>query len=114
MAIRCAEAAELLAGEGVFCDVLDLRTLVPLDRAAILGSVRKTGRLVVAAEAVKRGSVASDIAAFAAEEAFSFLKAPIQRVCGKVTPIPYNSVLERAVIPDAEEIARAVRKIMRR
>jgi pyruvate dehydrogenase E1 component beta subunit len=63
MALRSMEAAELLAAEGISCDVLDLRTLVPLDRAAILGSVRKTGRLVVAAEAVKRGSVASDIAA---------------------------------------------------
>jgi pyruvate dehydrogenase E1 component beta subunit len=103
----------MLAAEGISCDVLDLRTLVPLDRDAILASVRKTGRLVVAAEAVKRGSVASDIAAFAAESAFPFLKAPILRVCGKVTPIPYHTVLEQAVIPDAGEIADAVRKLVR-
>lgn len=114
MALRSTEAAQILAQEGITCDVIDLRTLVPMDRAAILSSVRKTGRLVVACEAVKRGSVASDIAAFAAEEAFHCLKAPVARVCGKTTPIPYNAKLEHAVIPDALEIAHAVRTLLDR
>lgn len=113
MALRSVEAAKQVSEEGISCDVLDLRSLVPLDREAILTSLRKTGRLVVVGEAVKRGSVASDIAAFAAEEGFSFLKAPILRICGKVTPIPYNSALERAVIPETAEIAQAVRKIVK-
>ena len=112
MALKSLEAAEILAHEGISCDVLDLRTLVPLDRKAILDSVKKTGRLVVVNEAVKRGSVASDIAAFAAEEAFSHLKAPTLRVSGKITPIPYNAALERACVPDAGEIVAAVKKVM--
>ncbi|MDP2983727.1 MAG: alpha-ketoacid dehydrogenase subunit beta [Candidatus Latescibacter sp.] len=112
MALKSLEAAEILAHEGISCDVLDLRTLVPLDRKAILDSVKKTGRLVVVNEAVKRGSVASDIAAFAAEEAFMYLKAPIMRVSGKITPIPYNAALENACVPDAGEIVAAVKKLM--
>jgi pyruvate dehydrogenase E1 component beta subunit len=111
MALRCIEAADMLAGEGIRCDVIDLRTLVPLDMRAVLDSVRKTGRLVVVNEAAKRGSVASDIAARAAEEGFAYLRAPILRVSGKNTPIPYNSALERAVVPDVREIAEAVRRI---
>lgn len=114
MALKSLEAARILEGDGVFCDVLDLRTLVPMDREAILSSVRKTGRLVVVNEAVKRGSVASDIAAFVSEEAFGFLKAPIVRVSGENTPIPYNSALERAVVPDVGDIVRAVLRVMGR
>lgn len=112
MALKCAEAAEMLAGESISCEVIDPRTLVPLDMHAVLESVKKTGRLVIAAEAVKRGSVASDIAARVAEEGFGHLRAPIVRVCAKNVPIPYNSALERAVVPDAEAIAGAVRKLV--
>jgi pyruvate dehydrogenase E1 component beta subunit len=113
MALRCIEAADTLAGEGIACDVIDLRTLVPLDMRAVLESLKKTGRLVVVNEAAKRGSVASDIAARAAEEGFAYLREPILRVSGKNTPIPYNSALERAVTPDVREIAEAVRRITR-
>jgi acetoin:2,6-dichlorophenolindophenol oxidoreductase subunit beta len=113
MALKSLEAAVILEREGISCEVIDLRTLTPLDRKAILDSVKKTGRLVVVNEAVKRGSVASDIAAFVAEEAFSHLKAPVLRVSGKITPIPYNAVLERACVPDIEEIADAVKKVMK-
>jgi len=109
MSIRSLEAARLLETEGIGCDVLDLRSLVPMDREAILSSVRKTGRLVVVNEAVKRGSVASDIAAFVAEEAFEYLRGPIARVSGINSPIPYNTSLESAAAPRMEDIARAVR-----
>jgi acetoin:2,6-dichlorophenolindophenol oxidoreductase subunit beta len=111
MALKSFEAAELLARDGISCDVLDLLTLVPLDRKAILSSVKKTGRLVIVNEAVKRGSVASDIAAFVAEEAFDYLKAPILRVSGKITPIPYNAALEQACVPTVQEIVKAVTKL---
>ncbi len=112
MALKCVEAADILAGEGITCDVIDLRTLVPMDRESILTSVKKTGRLVVVTEAVKRGSVASDIAAWAAEHAFHELKAPVKRVSGLVTPIPYNARLEKASIPDVEDIICAVKALI--
>jgi len=112
MANRSLEAAEALEREGISCDVLDLRSLVPMDREAIRDSVSKTGRLVIANEAVKRGSVASDIAAWAAEHCFNALKSPIIRVSGKVTPIPYNAELERAVIPGLGDIIAAVQSVV--
>jgi len=114
MAIKSLEAAEALAGLGISCDVLDLRTLVPMDREAILNSVHKTGRLVVVNEAVKRGSVASDISAWAAENAFSDLKAPVVRVSGKNTPIPYNAALERISVPCVDDIVRAVESVVKK
>jgi len=112
MALKSVEAADALEKEGISCEVIDLRTLVPMDRAAVLESIEKTGRLVVVNEAVKRGSVASDISAWAAENAFDRLKSPIVRVSGRVTPIPYNAALERAVVPDVEDIVMAVRTVV--
>jgi len=114
MALKSVEAADVLEKEGISCEVIDLRTLVPMDRAAILESIEKTGRLVVVSEAVKRGSVASDISAWAAENAFDRLKSPIVRVSGRVTPIPYNAALERAVVPGVEDIIKAVRTVVGR
>jgi len=108
---KCVEAAEILESEGLSCEVIDLRTLVPMDREAILASVEKTGRLVIVNEAVKRGSVASDIAAWIAEQAFDALNAPIVRVSGKVTPIPYSTELEPLCVPGTEDIVRAVRSV---
>ena len=112
MAVKSLEASDVLADEGIHCDVLDLRTLVPMDRKAILNSVKKTGRLVIANEAVKRGSVASDIAAWMSENAYHDIKAPIVRVSGKVTPIPYNAQLEQASVPSVEDIVTAVKSIV--
>jgi pyruvate dehydrogenase E1 component beta subunit len=80
-----------------------------MDREAVAASVRKTGRLVIVTEAVRRGSVASDIAAWVAENAFDALKGPIRIVAGRVTPIPYNPALESLCIPNAGDIAEAVR-----
>ncbi len=112
MANECIEAADILAERGIGCEVIDLRTLVPMDRGAILESVKKTGRLAIVTEAVKRGSVASDIAAWAAENAYGYLKAPIVRITGTVTPIPYNRNLVRDVIPDVQNIISGVMSIL--
>ena len=92
--------------------MIDLRTLIPMDRESILKSVKKTGHLVIVNEAVKRGSVASDISAWITEKAFHDLKAPVLRISGKITPIPYNKELEKAVIPDVADIEAGVKSIL--
>jgi len=103
------ESARSLAEEGIFAEVLDLRTLVPLDNETILASAARTGRVVIAQEAVRRGGVASDIASIIQEEAFDSLKAPVRIVAGMNTPIPYSAHLETRVYPDSTRIAEAVR-----
>jgi pyruvate/2-oxoglutarate/acetoin dehydrogenase E1 component len=105
-------AAEELAREGISAEVVDPRTLVPLDEETIIESIRKTHRLVVADEATPAASAASEIAAVAAERAFDWLDAPVRRVCARNVPIPYAPALERAVIPDAARIASAVRDVV--
>ncbi len=105
-------AANELAVEGVSVEVVDLRTLRPWDTATVLESVTKTGRAVVANEAPKIGSLASDISAVISEEAFRSLKAPVVRVCGLDTPIPFSVPLEKIVLPNKEDIKAAVRKVM--
>ncbi|MDQ2966110.1 MAG: alpha-ketoacid dehydrogenase subunit beta [Chloroflexota bacterium] len=106
------EAAATLAAEGVDAEVIDLRTLVPLDRAAILASVRKTRRLLVVHEAIKRGGYGGEIAALVAEEAFDDLDAPPRRLAGVETPIPYAAHLERGVIPQVEDIVRVAKELV--
>jgi len=106
---KALKAAESLAREGIEAEVIDPRTLVPLDRKTILESVRKTGRLVVASEDVLTCGVASEIAAMVAEEALWHLDAPIRRVAVPDTPIPFAPAMEQAVLPQVETIAAAVR-----
>jgi len=113
MANKCAEAADILADKGIECDVIDLRTLVPMDRGMILESVKKTGRLVIVNEAVKRGSVASDISAWVSENAFEYLKAPVMRISGAVTPVPYSKNLAKEVVPDVQNIISGVKSLVR-
>ena len=110
MASVCMEAAEQLASEGIDAEVIDLRTLVPLDREAILQSVKKTEHVVIVQEAVRRGGVASDIAAMIQSEAFDYLDAPIEILAGLNTPVPFNLNLEKQVIPRVEDVAAAARK----
>jgi pyruvate dehydrogenase E1 component beta subunit len=110
MTLHALDAAGKLAAEGIDAEVVDLRTLSPLDRECVLGSVRKTGRAVVAQEAVRRGGVASDIASIIQEEAFRELQAPVAIVAGRNVPIPYNANLEKACTPCAGDILEAVRK----
>jgi 2-oxoisovalerate dehydrogenase E1 component len=106
------EAAGMLANEGIEVEVIDPRTLVPLDLATIVRSVVKTGRLVVVEEAHFGGGFGGQIAARVADAAFRALRAPIKRLAGLDVPIPYNRALETASIPSAEQIVEAVRKIV--
>lgn len=112
---RAVEAAERLAADGIEVEVIDPRSLRPLDRDTILGSVRKTGRLIVVHEGVKSFGVGAEISAMVAEsDAFDFLDAPIVRLGGAEAPIPYNPDLERAAVPQTDGIEAAVRAVMAR
>lgn len=111
MVSKALAAADTLAAQGIEAEVVDPRTLVPLDKAAIIESVKKTGRLVIVHEAVKRGGFGGEIAGIIAEEAFDYLDAPIKRVAGRNVPIAFNEVLERKAVPGPEEIVEAVRSI---
>src|SRR5215469_10516294 len=107
-------AAEQLAEEGISVEVVDPRTLVPLDREAIRSSVQKTGRLVIADEAGPTAGFSAEVAAVATEDAATFarLEAPVKRVCALQVPIPYSPVLENHVFPDRKRIAAAIREVM--
>jgi pyruvate dehydrogenase E1 component beta subunit len=109
--LLCLEAAQKLADEGISAEVLDLRTLSPLDKDTILSSVRKTGHVVVVHQACKQGGVGGDIASMIMEEAFDCLDAPVIRVAGPNVSIPYNMALEQICTPGVKEIYDAVRKI---
>lgn len=109
---RVLEAAEELAEEGISVEIVDPRTLVPLDKDAILASVAKTNRAVVVQEAVRRGGVASDIASIIQAEAFYDLDAPVEIVAGLNTPIPFNLELEQASVPQKDDVMAAVKKVL--
>jgi pyruvate/2-oxoglutarate/acetoin dehydrogenase E1 component len=111
MSHRCQEAADLLAQRGISCEVLDLRTIRPWDRDAVLTSVRKTHRCVVVHEAVKSFGTAAEIAATVMEEAFDDLDAPVIRLGAHDVPIPFNENLERETVPTVERIVEAVQKL---
>ncbi len=108
----CVKAAEILAGEGIDVELIDLRTISPLDVGTILESVARTTRLVIAHEAVKQGGVGAELAAIVAEEAIDCLDAPIVRVGAPFTPVPFARPLERAYRVTPEKIAEAVRSVM--
>jgi 2-oxoisovalerate dehydrogenase E1 component beta subunit len=97
-------AAERLAGDGIDCDVLDLRTLKPLDEEAILASVRKTGKILIVHSANRLAGLGAELAALISEKAFEWLDGPIRRLGGLDTPIPFSPPLEDAYRPDAEKI----------
>jgi pyruvate dehydrogenase E1 component beta subunit len=105
------EAADKLAEEGISAEVIDPRSLVPLDKETILESVKRTHRAVIVHEAVERAGVANWIASIIQEEVFDYLDAPVMRVCGENVPIPFAQNLEAAAIPNPDRIAEAVRKI---
>ena len=111
MVTKALKAAERLTREGIEIEVIDPRTLVPLDLETILQSVRKTNRVVIVHEGCKRGGIGAEIACDIMEEAFDFLDAPIERVGALNVPVPYSGPLENAVIPDEESIIRAVKKV---
>jgi pyruvate dehydrogenase E1 component beta subunit len=109
---RSLNAAEEVAKEGIDVEIVDPRTLVPLDGRAILESVKKTGRLLVADEGHKTCGVAAEISAMVAEEAIYYLKAPVARVCSPDTPVPFSPPLEQAYIPDVKDLVPAIKRLM--
>ncbi len=115
MVHRALEAAEALKEEGIDAEILDLRSVRPVDHETIAASVRKTGKLLVVHEAVKSYGVGAEISAMIAEsDAFDFLDAPILRLGGSESPIPYNPELEKAAVPQAETIRSAAMRLVRR
>jgi len=111
---KALTAAEQLNKEGISAEVLDPRTLVPLDKTAIVKSVRKTGRIVIVSEDCKTAGVSAEIAGVVAEEALDYLDAPIKRVAEPDTPIPFSPSMEQFVIPNENSIVQAVRSIVSR
>lgn len=112
LVLRSLNAAEEAAKEGIEVEIVDPRTLVPLDRKTILDSVKKTGRLLVADEGQRTCGVAAEISAMVAEEAIYYLKAPIARVCSPDTPVPFSPPLEQAYIPDVKDLLPAIKRLM--
>jgi len=112
MTLKCLEAAAALEADGIRAEVVDLRTLSPLDKETILASARKTGRAIVVHEAVKRGGVGGDIAAMLMEEAYDDLDGPVLRIAGRNTPIPYNLNIEKACVPSVEDIVAGVLRMV--
>jgi pyruvate/2-oxoglutarate/acetoin dehydrogenase E1 component len=108
---RCVAAAEALAGEGVDAEIIDLRSLRPLDDATILASVRRTRRVAIVDEGWRTGSLAAEIGMRIVEQGFYDLDAPIVRVCTEEVPIPYPKHLEDAALPGPERIVAAVRRM---
>jgi 2-oxoisovalerate dehydrogenase E1 component beta subunit len=105
------EAAEAAARDGIGVEVLDLRTLLPLDEEAILATAGKTGKVIVLHEATRTGGPGGEIAATIAERAFEYLDAPVVRVAPPDTPVPYSPTLEEYFLPNAEKLGRAIRAL---
>ncbi len=114
MVHKALEAAEILAAEGIDIEVIDLRSIRPIDSATIIESVKKTTRLACIYEGVKTLGIGSEISALIAEsEAFDYLDAPIMRLGGAETPIPYSPILEKAAVPQVEGIVEALRNLVK-
>ena len=112
MVLKALRAAERLAADGIEAEVIDLRTLTPLDLETVLRSVRKTNRVVIAHEACRRGGFGGELAAQIQEEAFDSLDAPVLRVGALDVPIPYSKPMEEYVIPDEARIAGVVKRLL--
>ncbi|MBI1742825.1 alpha-ketoacid dehydrogenase subunit beta, partial [Candidatus Acetothermia bacterium] len=106
----CLEAAEKAKTEGIKSEVIDLRTLLPFDKDAIMKSATKTGRIVIVHEAPKTCGFGAEVSALLAEEAIEHLRAPIVRVTGFDTPFPYT--LENVYLPDADRILNAIKRVV--
>jgi pyruvate/2-oxoglutarate/acetoin dehydrogenase E1 component len=113
MTVEALKAAEALATAGISCEVIDLRTLAPLDIDTVAASVEKTGRALIVCEDCKTAGVSAEIAARVIEECFDFLQAPIRRVAAADAPVPCSDVLERAALPDAQKIVDAAAALLR-
>ncbi len=111
MMLPTLDAAQQLSSEGIEAEVIDLRTLLPLDRDAILASVKKTNKLLIVHEDTRTGGIAGEIAAIVCESAFADLDGPITRVTALDTPVPYAPPLEERFLPNAEKVAAAAREL---
>jgi acetoin:2,6-dichlorophenolindophenol oxidoreductase subunit beta len=111
---KALQAAEQLASEGIELEVIDPRSLVPLDEETIVESVKKTGRLIVSHEAYTRGGYGAEIVSRVVDSAFDYLDAPPLRVCAKDVPVPYSAVLETAALPQVDDLVAAARALMHR
>jgi 2-oxoisovalerate dehydrogenase E1 component beta subunit len=111
MVSETLRSAEMLAAEGISCEIVDVRTLAPMDTDAVLASVRRTGRALVVHEARRTAGVGAEICATISEHAFESLDAPITRLTAPDTPVPYSPPLEKVYRPDAESIAVAARNL---
>jgi len=106
------EASEILSNEGIDVEIIDLRTLKPLDKDTIINSVKKTNKCIVVEQGWSQSGVASEISAILMEEAFDYLDGPVCRVSGKDVPMPYAENLEKLALPTVEDILNAVKKII--
>jgi pyruvate/2-oxoglutarate/acetoin dehydrogenase E1 component len=106
------EASEILSKDGIEAEVIDLRTLSPMDRGMVVDSVKKTNRVIIVEEGNLTGGVGAEIAAWITEEAFDFLDAPVKRVASKDVPIPFNPVMEGFVIPNTGDIIQAIKEVV--
>ncbi len=108
------DAAEALAKEGIDAEVIDLRTLRPLDTATIIESVKKTNRLVSVEEGWPYAGIGSELAALMMEQAFDYLDAPVKRVCAVDVPLPYAANLEKLALPQADHVIAAAKEVLYR
>ncbi len=111
MVHTAAEAAESLAADGLSIEIVDLRTLIPWDRAAVLASARKTSKVLVLHEDTRTGGFGAEIAATVAEEAFEDLDAPIRRIAAPDTPVPFSPPLEKRFLPQVEDVVEGLREL---
>ncbi|MGI5998909.1 MAG: alpha-ketoacid dehydrogenase subunit beta, partial [Lutispora sp.] len=112
MVHEALNAASKLSQDGIEVEVIDPRTLYPLDNKTIFNSIEKTNKVIIVTEETKRGSYAGEIAAIIAEECFDNLDAPVARVCSLDSPIPFSPVLEDYVVPNFQDIINAVKKML--
>ena len=114
MANESLAAAERLAGDGIDVEVIDPRTLQPLDTDTIVESVRKTNRVVVVHEAVRFGGLGAEVAAQIQEQAFDHLDAPVGRIAAPFSPVPFSPALEQHYLPSADDVAAGIRDALAR
>jgi pyruvate dehydrogenase E1 component beta subunit len=114
MVHKALEAARELAEDGIELEVIDPRTLVPLDEQTIVDSVKKTGRLIVTHEAYTRAGYGAEIISRVVDAAFDYLDAPPLRVCARDVPVPYSAVLEAAALPQTVDLVAAARALVHR
>ena len=105
-------AGQSLAADGISSEVVDLRTVHPLDKEAIINSVKKTGKLVIVHDACKTGGLGGEIAALAAEEALDWLEAPIRRIAALDTIMTFNPKLEKHIQPDEDKVVKAIKELV--